>query len=226
MKPMGLHAAALVDCAGVSPSPLFFADGPYQQLLQGSSSAAVAAHPAVPTLVRCSWLVGVNASAHGSLLWLRQRGLVAHAAGTVLVLTDLASHKQRHLQHHSQPISAAAASCDGSLLATAPAGAEPVSGCAEVCVWDAAACTLRFVLRQHASGVGLLAFSPDNCWLVSVSGSGAGGLLVLWDLQAGDAAAIGKTQKVSMRVLFTCCACHLSFQMSAQPAETSFVSQQ
>lgn len=93
-------------------------------------------------------------------------------------------------------------------------------------MWDAAACTLRFVLRQHASGVGLLAFSPDNCWLVSVSGSGAGGLLVLWDLQAGDAAAIGKTQKVSMRVLFTCCACHLSFQTSAQPAETSFVSQQ
>jgi WD40 repeat protein len=150
--------------------------------------------------VRCSWLLGLNANADGSLLWLRQRGLLAHPTGTVLVLTDLASHKQRHLQHHSLPISAAAASSDGSLLATAPAGAEAASGCAEVCVWDAAACTLRFVLRQHASGVGLLAFSPDNCWLVSVSGGGAGGLLVLWDLQAGEAAAIGKTQQVSTHV--------------------------
>jgi WD40 repeat protein len=148
--------------------------------------------------VRCSWLLGLNASAHGSLLWLRQQGLLAHPTGTVLVLTNLASHEQRHLQHHSRPISAAAASSDGCLLATAPAGPEPASGCAEVCVWDAAACTLRYVLRQHASGVGLLAFSPDNCWLVSVSAGSSGGLLVLWDLQAGEAAAIGKTQKVGL----------------------------
>lgn len=185
-------------CAEVLPSPLFSAQGPYQQhlSLRGPSSNTAAAAPAVPAPVRCSWLLGLNASAHGSLLWLRQRGLVAHPAGTVLVLTDLASHSQRHLQHHSLPISAAAASSDGCLLATAPAGPEPASGCAEVCVWDAATGTLRHVLRQHACGVGLLAFSPDGCWLASVSAGGNGGLLVLWDLQAGEAAAVGKTQKV------------------------------
>ncbi|WIA16802.1 hypothetical protein OEZ85_013742 [Tetradesmus obliquus] len=181
----------------VLPSPLFSASGPYQQhlSLRGPSSSTAAGGPAVPAPVRCSWLLGLNTSAHGSLLWLRQRGLVAHPAGTVLVLTDLASHSQRHLQHHSLPISAAAASSDGCLLATAPAGPEPASGCAEVCVWDAAAGTLRHVLRQHACGVGLLAFSPDSCWLVSVSAGASGGLLVLWDLQAGEAAAVGKTQK-------------------------------
>jgi hypothetical protein len=172
------------------------------QLASHSSAAVAGAAPAVPAAVRCSWLLGTNANANGSLLWLRQRGMVAHPAGTVLVLTDLASHKQCHLQHHSLPISAAAATADGTLLATAPIGPEPASGCAEVCVWDAAGCTLRYVLRQHATGVGLLAFSPDACWLVSVSaaaGGGEGELLVLWDLQAGEAAAIGKTQKVSCR---------------------------
>ncbi|WIA37015.1 hypothetical protein OEZ86_013999 [Tetradesmus obliquus] len=197
-----LHAAQ--SDPEVLPSPLFSAQGPYQQhlSLRGPSSNTAAAAPAVPAPVRCSWLLGLNASAHGSLLWLRQRGLVAHPAGTVLVLTDLASHSQRHLQHHSLPISAAAASSDGCLLATAPAGPEPASGCAEVCVWDAATGTLRHVLRQHACGVGLLAFSPDGCWLASVSAGGDGGLLVLWDLQAGEAAAVGKTQKAVCSIVW------------------------
>ncbi|KAF6264700.1 hypothetical protein COO60DRAFT_1654818 [Scenedesmus sp. NREL 46B-D3] len=195
-----MHSSGGINIEGrhrVTPSMLSSAQGPHQQQVQlrGLSSCAVAGTPALPAPVCCTWLLGLNASAHGSLLWLRQRGLVAHPTGTVLVLTDLASHRQRHLQHHSQPISAAAVSSDGSLLATAPAGPEPASGCAEVCVWDAAACSLRYVLRQHASGVGLLAFSPDSCWLVSVSGGAAGGLLVLWDLQGGEVAAIGKTQK-------------------------------
>jgi WD40 repeat protein len=60
---------------------------------------------------------------------------------------------------------------------------------------------LRFVLSQHVSGCHLLSFSPDSCWLVSVSSSGPAGSssssIVLWDVHTGEAAAIGRTSRVS-----------------------------
>lgn len=187
--------------AEVSSSPLSSVQAPQQQQQQGL--ACCGQGPAVPAVVRCTALLGLSVHACGSVLWLHQQGLVAHAAGSVLLLTDLASHQQRRLQHHSQPIGAAAASCDCQLLTTGSTGPEPGSGCAEVCVWELSSCTLRFVLCQHACGVSQLQFSPDGCWLVSVGG----GTLVLWDLETGQAAAIGKTHKVRSGSCTPCCGC-------------------
>jgi len=130
-------------------------------------------------------------------MWLRPLGLLAYPAGNLLVLQSLASQQQQQrLQHHTQAISAGAASWDGMLLATASAGPE-AGGCADVAVWEvnssfigsssssssnARVCgssrsngstsaggsmfRLRFVLSQHVSGCHLLSFSPDSCWLV------------------------------------------------------------
>lgn len=158
------------------------------------------------------------------MLWLRCQGLLVYPAGRVLVLHALAGQQQQLLQHHTQTISAVAASCDGLLLASASSGPE-AGGCADVVVWAVSSSNtgssgssssnassnssnmaggsmfgVRFVLSQHARGCHLLSFSPDSCWLVSVSGGGgaaAASSIVLWDLQSGEAAAIGKTSKVS-----------------------------
>lgn len=143
-------------------------------------------------MLRCSLLLGLSGRVRGGLLWLRQAGLLAYAAGSTLVLQSLADGQQQLLQQPGRlAIGALAVSADGSLLATGAAAPGP-GGCADVVVWHVASRTAAHMLRQHPTSCQLLSFSPDGAWLLSLGGSS----LVLWELASGRAAAIGSTSQV------------------------------
>jgi WD40 repeat protein len=145
-------------------------------------------------------VLGLDVLPQCGVVWLRHAGLLAYAAGSNLVLLELASKRHSLLVHHTQPVGALAASPDGRLLATASAGPEAAGGCADVAVWGVDARRLLALLRQHTVAVTALAFSPDEAWLVS---GDAGGRLVVWDLGSGQAAAVGATPEVHSDPLLT-----------------------
>ncbi len=112
------------------------------------------------------------------------------------MLQDLHTQQQRFLQHHTRPIAALALSPDGTLLASGSAAPE-ASGYAEVCVWDLRSGRMLRALQYHGAAVQGVAFSPDGAWLLSLGGGGERSV-VLWELEAGEPVALGKTQGVSL----------------------------
>jgi WD40 repeat protein len=187
----------VLPCAGLIPSPLFS-----QSALPGepqsaaapcssSSSSAALSSRRLDPLVSCSAVLGLNASRCG-VLWLKQAGLLAYTASSTLILFDLATKQQSLLSHHRRPIGALAVSQDGSLLATGSAAAEPAGGCADVALWDVGRRCLVSLLQQHAVCVEALAFSPDGAWLASAGAE----RVVVWDITAGKAAAVGAVTQV------------------------------
>jgi WD40 repeat protein len=200
---------------GTEPSPLFARGGP-ADAVGASPDAAPLSAPCGSVLGGRATLWGFGASTAQCVLWDRPGGRLVFAAGHVIILQDMATGRQDLLQHHTAPVGALTLSSDGRLLASAAgapelrpaspscslgaspqaAGAPVGGGTADVCVWDLRTGRLERVLRQHGCGVAALAFSPDDGWLVS-AGGGPGGGVVLWDLEAGEPLALGRTQGVS-----------------------------
>jgi WD40 repeat protein len=163
--------------------------------------------------VSCSAVLGLDTPRCG-VLWLKQAGLLAYTASSTLILFDLATKQQSLLSHHRRPIGALAVSQDGTLVATGSATAEPAGGYADAALWDVGTRCLVALLQQHAVCVEALAFSPDGAWLAS---AGAG-RVVVWDIAAGKAAAVGAVKQVrslhchldqllSLPFLQTCAVC-------------------
>ncbi len=182
------------------PSPLYAQGAPGSPSRVPAPLTAPSAAHATPGYVsdgRASFLGFGSSTAH-CVIWDTAGGRLIYAADHIILLEDLQTHSQQLLQHHAQPVGTLALSCDGRLLASAAAQpADPQhGGIAEVCVWDLASRRMLRVLRQHGGGVRHLAFAPDGAWLASV-GAGAGAGLVLWDLEEGEAVALGRTDGVS-----------------------------
>lgn len=73
--------------------------------LAGSPCAARPRSPAaIPALLGCRSLMGLNAEQRNTVVWRHDTGLFAYAADNVVVLEDLDTHQQRYLQHHTQPV--------------------------------------------------------------------------------------------------------------------------
>jgi WD40 repeat protein len=180
--------------AGLIPSPLFS-----QSVLPVEAQSATAAFNSsrsstallLDPLVSCSAVLGLDAPRCG-VLWLKQAGLLAYTASSTLILFDLATKQQSLLSHHRRPIGVLAVSQDGTLVATGSATAEPAGGYADAALWDVGTRCLVALLQQHAVCVEALAFSPDGAWLAS---AGAG-RVVVWDIAAGKAAAVGAVKQV------------------------------
>ncbi|KAI8472679.1 MAG: hypothetical protein J3K34DRAFT_519551 [Monoraphidium minutum] len=206
---------ALTVDPGTEPSPLFSAGAPGSPPRAPSPVVAgrAAAGAAPPLAPPNAALVGFGPGAARCVIWARAAGVVIYAPDRLIIMEDLGTRQQMLLQHNSRPIGALALSEDQTLLASA--AAEPDDdggggGAAEVCVWDLRSRALLRLLRHHGAGVGVLAFSHDGAWLASASagsgggggeelgtsggGGGDGGSLVLWDLEEGEPAALGKTQ--------------------------------
>jgi len=100
-----------------------------------------------PTLFRC------NPATH----------TLAYAAGSVVVLHDLAHDKQLAFLHHDHhgsggnAVSALAFSDDGAYLAVAESGLNPC-----VLVWDTLSCSLLAEIPGHRYGISCVAFSPRH----------------------------------------------------------------
>jgi len=185
--------------AGLQPSPLFSEPVVQQQQQQQAAqqalmpSTAITAARSMDPLLSCSAVIGLEASSCG-VLWVRQAGALAYVAANTLILFDLATKRQSLLLHHRAPIGTLAVSSDALLIATGSAAAEPAGGYADVAVWDVARKCLVLLLQQHPVCVEQLAFSPDGAWLVSVGG----GRVMVWDVAAGKAAAVGAVKQVSV----------------------------
>lgn len=65
----------------------------------------------------------------------------------------------------------------------------------QICIWQLGTGSLQCVLSYHPSGIKALSFSADDSWLVSL-GDHAEKSVVMWDLQAAEPAAMGRTNGV------------------------------
>ncbi|CAM9653813.1 unnamed protein product, partial [Lampetra fluviatilis] len=129
-------------------------------------------------LLRLSMVVGFNGNARGNVIWNPDSGLFAYTCGSLLVLEDLHTGAQRHLQAHTEEISTLASSHDAEALASASGGRGDTGS--QICVWDARRGSCERVLSRHRHEVQAMAFSADNSVLLSV-GDYRERMVVLWD---------------------------------------------
>ncbi|CAM9746250.1 unnamed protein product [Lampetra planeri] len=129
-------------------------------------------------LLRLSMVVGFNGNARGNVIWNPDSGLFAYTCGSLLVLEDLHTGAQRHLQAHTEEISTLASSHDAEVLASASGGRGDTGS--QICVWDARRGSCERVLSRHRHEVQAMAFSADNSVLLSV-GDYRERMVVLWD---------------------------------------------
>nr|XP_032826386.1 WD repeat-containing protein 90-like isoform X2 [Petromyzon marinus] len=129
-------------------------------------------------LLRLSMVVGFNGNARGNVIWNPDSGLFAYTCGSLLVLEDLHTGAQRHLQAHTEEISTLASSHDAEVLASASGGRGDTGS--QICVWDARRGSCERVLSRHRHEVQAMAFSADNSVLLSV-GDYREMMVVLWD---------------------------------------------
>ncbi|CAM9833913.1 unnamed protein product [Lampetra planeri] len=135
-------------------------------------------------------------------------GVVAYAAGCVVVLLDPSTGEQRHIINPARkPITALAFSPDGAHLATGEAGAAPC-----ICVWrlllqgEWSSVAVLGVGHQH--GVACTAFSPDGRLLVSV-GRRHDQAVNLWDWKSGHLVATNKVSSHVLALAFSSCGSRL-----------------
>ena len=135
-------------------------------------------------------VIGYDGRATNNLVWSPASGRIAFSCMNLVVISDLASRRQRHVTKMVTELNTMAMSADGSVVAT---GAVCCDGTATVPihVWDVESCRCIQIFRVHLSAVKLLAFSPDANLLLSVDASDT---LAVWDLQSSSLVANSKVK--------------------------------
>ncbi|XP_028253713.1 mitogen-activated protein kinase-binding protein 1-like [Parambassis ranga] len=109
-------------------------------------------------------VLGITASGNSGLACDPRSGLVAYAAGCVVVLLNPKKNRQHHIINTSRKtITALSFSPDGKYLVTGESGHLPA-----VRLWDVADRRQVAELQKHKYGVSCVAFSPNNKYIVSV----------------------------------------------------------
>uniref|UniRef100_A0A3B5B7Z3 MABP1/WDR62 first WD40 domain-containing protein n=1 Tax=Stegastes partitus TaxID=144197 RepID=A0A3B5B7Z3_9TELE len=109
-------------------------------------------------------VLGITTSGNSALACDPRSGLVAYAAGCVVVLLNPRKNKQHHIINTSRKtITALSFSPDGKYLVTGESGHLPA-----VRLWDVAERRQVAELQKHKYGVSCVAFSPSGKYIVSV----------------------------------------------------------
>ncbi|XP_061562423.1 WD repeat-containing protein 90 isoform X2 [Phycodurus eques] len=110
-------------------------------------------------------VIGYNGNGRGNLVWSPDQGLFAYSCGGVVVVENVNSGHQRHLQGHREEISCLAISNDARMMASA---ASKSANRSVICIWaiQSGACLNTF--SYHRGAVQSLAFSKDDRFLLSI----------------------------------------------------------
>ncbi|XP_054871641.1 mitogen-activated protein kinase-binding protein 1-like isoform X2 [Amphiprion ocellaris] len=109
-------------------------------------------------------VLGITTSGNSSLACDPRSGLVAYAAGCVVVLLNPRKNRQHHIINTSRKtITALSFSPDGKYLVTGESGHLPA-----VRLWDVAERRQVAELQKHKYGISCVAFSPSGKYIVSV----------------------------------------------------------
>ncbi|CAG04360.1 unnamed protein product, partial [Tetraodon nigroviridis] len=106
------------------------------------------------------------------------RGLFAYTCGSAVVVEDLHTGCQRHLQGHSEEISCLAITHDAETLASASGGSDGAPSL--ICIWNVQTGTCRTTLFHHRGEVQSLAFSTDDRFFLS-AGDFSDPVVALWN---------------------------------------------
>lgn len=115
--------------------------------------------------IRLKAVIGYNGNGRGNMVWSPDQGLFAYSCGCVVVVEDLHTGSQRHLQGHREEISCLAVTNDAQTIASA-GGTN--SSRSLISIWDVQSGTCRRSVSYHSGAVQCLAFSRDDCFFLSV----------------------------------------------------------
>ncbi|XP_061665809.1 WD repeat-containing protein 90 isoform X2 [Syngnathoides biaculeatus] len=110
-------------------------------------------------------VIGYNGNGRGNLVWSPDQGLFAYSCGGVVVVENVNSGHQRHLQGHREEISCLALSSDAQTMASA-ASKSPNRSIISVWAIQSGACLNT--ISYHRGAVQSLAFSKDDRYLLSI----------------------------------------------------------
>ncbi|XP_029984207.1 mitogen-activated protein kinase-binding protein 1-like isoform X2 [Sphaeramia orbicularis] len=109
-------------------------------------------------------VLGITATGNSGLAFDPRSGLVAYAAGCVVVLLNPKKNRQHHIINTSRKtITALSFSPDGKYLVTGESGHLPA-----VRLWDVAERRQVAELQKHKYSISCVAFSPNSKYIVSV----------------------------------------------------------
>lgn len=115
--------------------------------------------------IKLKAVIGYNGNGRGNMVWSPDQGLFAYSCGCVVVVEDLHTGSQRHLQGHREEISCLAVTNDAQTIASA-GGTN--SSRSLISIWDVQSGTCRRSVSYHSGAVQCLAFSRDDCFFLSV----------------------------------------------------------
>ncbi|XP_051927362.1 WD repeat-containing protein 90 [Hippocampus zosterae] len=110
-------------------------------------------------------VIGYNGNGRGNLVWSPDQGLFAYSCGGVVVVENVNSGRQRHLQGHREEISCLAISNDAQMMASAAGKSANKS---LICVWAIPSGACLCTISYHRGAVQSLAFSKDDRFLLSI----------------------------------------------------------
>uniref|UniRef100_A0A3Q2Y4U8 WD repeat-containing protein 90 n=1 Tax=Hippocampus comes TaxID=109280 RepID=A0A3Q2Y4U8_HIPCM len=110
-------------------------------------------------------VIGYNGNGRGNLVWSPDQGLFAYSCGGVVVVENVNSGRQRHLQGHREEISCLAISNDAQMMASAAGKSANKS---LICIWAIPSGACLSTISYHRGAVQSLAFSKDDRFLLSI----------------------------------------------------------
>ncbi|XP_030610813.1 WD repeat-containing protein 90 isoform X2 [Archocentrus centrarchus] len=116
--------------------------------------------------IKLKAVIGYNGNGRGNMVWSPDQGLFAYSCGCVVVVEDLHTASQRHLQGHREEISCLAVTNDAQTIASAAGGSNSIRSL--ICIWDVQTGTCRNTISYHRGAVQCLAFSRDDRFFLSV----------------------------------------------------------
>ncbi|KAL5019283.1 hypothetical protein ScPMuIL_005005 [Solemya velum] len=127
---------------------------------------------------------------------------IIYPLGCTVIVENIKTHKQHFLWGHTDEVSCLAVSNNGDYLAS---GQNTHMGFkADIIIWDFRKLELYCRLTLHKVRVEALAFSPSDCFLVSLGGQDDGSV-VIWNVEKKEALCGHSAQTESAGN--TCCVC-------------------
>ncbi|XP_049615382.1 WD repeat-containing protein 90 isoform X4 [Syngnathus scovelli] len=125
---------------------------------------AVTPHPGKAGMTLKS-VIGYNGNGRGNLVWSPDQGVFAYSCGGVVVVENVNSGHQRHLQGHGEEISCLAISNDAQILASAASKSASES---LIRIWALQSGACLNTVSYHRGAVQSLTFSKDDRFFLSV----------------------------------------------------------
>ena len=132
------------------------------------------------SMLKLNTIIGMSSLIKDGLVLQNNTQNIIYASGNSIILEDSQTKEQQFLRGHFDEINTLCISKDGCLLASAD---KKASGfVSEIIVWCLKSMTILNRFNLHKGSVKKLAFSSNNCYLISIGGIDDKNRLIVWDL--------------------------------------------